>query len=414
MKKLQTLLIILALSAAVILLIACAGKNNDKPSDTQIKDEPSISEEIVEDTEVLTPVSDINSEPITDDVKVFTKEEFNYGMALSQYFYTSGCVYQYENIDFTYLNSRTDLNVRSGEYQKPIWASIAVDSIDEEFESLKFNVEDIKKLVTWLETYEPTEEEYPGYRGEYKLMAEYVRLKAGLPLNFYKKEDAIPLFDIIEGIDYSKFTDDPYYLAYIMYYIERDKDSSINDMHFQNRYYPFNVSGDGALSERFADSLENREIAGDLFIKMKGEHSRYKNMLWYFVQGAGLTREDLLACNEENIGTYKEANKLTEEQIDALLIEDETEARKALKCKYNLFSPVDTEVYNLFELKNMTKEEFKALGFETDDINNCLKAIEEVSEEEDYGFLMVAEYIRYMVDMPLKGYDLEKLGFIHF
>ena len=98
--------------------------------------------------------------------------------------------------------------------------------------------------------------------------------------------------------------------------------------------------------------------------------------MWYVTQGLNLTREDLEIYSELAL----EHNKLTDEQIDALLIEDIEEARKALRSPYTLYSEVDNNIYRVVDLEKLTEAEFKALEFSTEDVQRFAAAIAESDE----------------------------------
>jgi len=106
------------------------------------------------------------------------------------------------------------------------------------------------------------------------------------------------------------------------------------------------------------------------------EKSYYSNCMWYVTQGLNLTREDLEIYSELAL----EHNKLTDEQIDALLIEDVEEARKALRSPYTLYSEVDNNIYRVVDLEKLTEAEFKALEFSTEDVQRFTAAVAESDE----------------------------------
>lgn len=101
------------------------------------------------------------------------------------------------------------------------------------------------------------------------------------------------------------------------------------------------------------------------------EKSYYGNYMWHVTQGLDLTREDLEIYNELAL----DYNKLTDEQIDALLIEDVEEARKALRSPYTLYSEVDNNIYRIPDLAKLTDEEFDALGFTSDEVRDVVERV---------------------------------------
>lgn len=103
----------------------------------------------------------------------------------------------------------------------------------------------------------------------------------------------------------------------------------------------------------------------------KFKRSYYSNYMWHATQALDLTREDLEIYSELAL----EHNKLTDEQIDALLIEDIEEARKALRSPYTLYSEVDNNIYRVVDLEKLTEAEFKALEFSTEDVQRFAAAI---------------------------------------
>ena len=83
-----------------------------------------------------------------------------------------------------------------------------------------------------------------------------------------------------------------------------------------------------------------------------------------------------LAETEQELGL-----DITDEQIDALLIEDVEEARKALRSPYTLYSEVDNNIYRVVDLEKLTEAEFKALEFSTEDVQRFTAA---VAESDDF------------------------------
>ena len=425
MKKLQTVLIVVAIIGAIaILLVACAGKNTAEKSgsetdqtDMKLSDS-AISAEIDDTDPSVIPVSETQEETDIDPSSAFSNEELNYINAIAWYFYNGQYVHQFENIDFTYLRSRTDLGIYSPKQQKEFDDPISVAGItvisNAKFDNYEFDIDEIRGIVEWLESYIPTEAEYPNYRGEYKIMAEYIRFKAGLPLNFYSEEEMSPVLDIIGDNDYSQYTNDIYYFASLLYCIERQKEMGNGHPYDPiNQCFPSQISGidfgksdvEGCFiydrDDELHDVIQKYDTLG------KTTRSRYHNIMWYVVHELNLTREDLEVYNSllSKNGSHR---YLTDDQIDRLLIEDEIEASKALRNVHTLFSNVENEVYNLPDLLSMTKEEFATLGFASDDIERCLAFLDEY-ENEGTNYHVLAEYIRFMADVPMKGYPRDRI-----
>ncbi len=148
------------------------------------------------------------------------------------------------------------------------------------------------------------------------------------------------------------------------------------------RYFPWEISGvDAGYTDSpgcFVHDRKNEltEILNECDAMAKKcntefEKSYYSNCMWYVTQGLDLTREDLEAYSELAL----EHNKLTDEQIDALLIKDEEEARKALRSPYTLYSEVDNNIYRVVDLEKLTEAEFKALEFSTVDVRRFAAAV---------------------------------------
>lgn len=114
------------------------------------------------------------------------------------------------------------------------------------------------------------------------------------------------------------------------------------------------------------------------------EWSYYSNTMWHITQEMNLTREDLEIYNKSVFESYKayfetpvlEDMILTDEQIDALLIKDEEEARKALRSPYTLYSEVDNNIYRMYDLAKLTDEEFDALGFTSEEVRDVVELID--------------------------------------
>lgn len=107
---------------------------------------------------------------------------------------------------------------------------------------------------------------------------------------------------------------------------------------------------------------EMKEIISDLYQAMH-ESFTYHKMLWYVVQGLDLSREDIEIYSELALDPYK----LTDEQIDSLLIPDERTANRMLRSEYTLFSNSDGEIYRIEDIEKLTENEFAALEFDKSD-----------------------------------------------
>ena len=121
---------------------------------------------------------------------------------------------------------------------------------------------------------------------------------------------------------------------------------------------------------------EMNTIIYELYDMMEYDDHTYHKMLWYVVQGLELSREDIETYNDLVLEGYR----LTEDQIDALLIEDESMASNALKSSYTLYSEADNNVYRISDLEKLTEAEFKALEFSTEDVQRFTAAIAESDE----------------------------------
>lgn len=113
---------------------------------------------------------------------------------------------------------------------------------------------------------------------------------------------------------------------------------------------------------------------------IKTDNCRYQNTLWYLVKDLGLTRADIEAyesCMDES-----HVEKLTNEQIDALFIEDECEARNAMREPWTLF---DGElVYTIKDIEKMTEDEFKHHNFKAEDIERLIDFFKQYPDSFDY------------------------------
>ena len=80
-----------------------------------------------------------------------------------------------------------------------------------------------------------------------------------------------------------------------------------------------------------------------------------------------------------------EPSMLTEDQIDALFIEDEYEARDAMREDWTLFD--GQNVYRIIDIEKMTKEEFKSHSFRREDIDRLIAYFESYADSLDYSGL---------------------------
>ncbi|MBQ4054606.1 MAG: hypothetical protein IJD17_02750 [Clostridia bacterium] len=155
-----------------------------------------------------------------------------------------------------------------------------------------------------------------------------------------------------------------------------------------NKFYPLEIEGidlgytdtPGCFVYDRSEELNKILDECDAMLKKcdtEFEKSYYGNYMWHVTQGLDLTREDLEIYSKLAL----EHNKLTDEQIDALLIEDVEEARKALRSPYTLYSEVDNNIYRVVDLEKLTEAEFKALEFSTEDVQRFTAAI---AESDDF------------------------------
>ncbi len=152
-----------------------------------------------------------------------------------------------------------------------------------------------------------------------------------------------------------------------------------------NRFFPWEVSGIDAgytyntpgcfVHDRFDEVnaiLDKYDALSKTIDRRSLEYSYYCCYMWHLTQEMNLTREDLELYSELAL----EHNKLTDEQIDALLIKDEEEARKALRSPYTLYSEVDNNIYRMYDLAKLTDEEFDALGFTSEEVRDVVELID--------------------------------------
>jgi len=106
----------------------------------------------------------------------------------------------------------------------------------------------------------------------------------------------------------------------------------------------------------------------------------HKNYMWYMVKDLELSREDIELYNSMLEDGSPE--KLSEEDIDALFIEDEYEARDAMRSETTLFDGKD--VYRIIDIEKMSKEEFLSHGFQDDDVARLISFFNEYADSFDY------------------------------
>ena len=106
----------------------------------------------------------------------------------------------------------------------------------------------------------------------------------------------------------------------------------------------------------------------------------YKNFMWYVVRDLGLTREDIERYRSFFEGDHPK--EFTEEDVDALFIEDEYLARDAMRCRWTLFD--GENVYRIIDLEKMSKEEFLSHNFTEEDVGNLIEFFEEYPDSFDY------------------------------
>lgn len=153
-------------------------------------------------------------------------------------------------------------------------------------------------------------------------------------------------------------------------------------------YYPWNImnvdTGSTDVEGCFIHDRESerKKIIHDLYDLLKeypGGYGRacflYGNFMWHLAQGLNLTREDIEIYNELS------GAQLTNEQIDALLIEDEIEARKALRCEDVFFSELTGELYTIHEIIDMDEKEFATLGISDEEVERVCDYLDEYIPE---------------------------------
>lgn len=134
----------------------------------------------------------------------------------------------------------------------------------------------------------------------------------------------------------------------------------------------------------------------------------YGNILWHIVQGLDLTREDVEIYNELFTGV-----KLSDEQIDALLIEDEIKARKALRCDDVFFSELTGELYTVYEVSLMDKETFASLGIAADEVERVCKILDVYIPENEVAYDgRFQEYAKNIRDMAVLSEEENSLDVV--
>ena len=124
----------------------------------------------------------------------------------------------------------------------------------------------------------------------------------------------------------------------------------------------------------------------------------YGNTLWHLVQRLELTREDIEIYSELSHCNF------TDEQIDTLLIEDEVEARKALRREDVFFSELTGELYTVYEVRNMDQQEFDAIGISYEEIERVCEYLDEYLPEDlrhyEGCYQIYANEIRRLAGLP--------------
>lgn len=133
----------------------------------------------------------------------------------------------------------------------------------------------------------------------------------------------------------------------------------------------------------------------------------YGNTLWHLVQRLDLTREDIEIYNDLS------KSGLSAEQIDALLIEDEIKARKALRSENVLFSELTGELYTVYEVSLMDKETFTSLGIAADEVERVCKILDVYIPENEVAYDgRFQEYAKNIRDMAVLSEEENSLDVV--
>jgi len=133
----------------------------------------------------------------------------------------------------------------------------------------------------------------------------------------------------------------------------------------------------------------------------------YGNTLWHLVQRLDLTREDIEIYNDLS------KSGLSAEQIDALLIEDEIKARKALRSEDVFFSELTGELYTVYEVSLMDKETFASLGIAADEVERVCKILDVYIPENEVAYDgRFQEYAKNIRDMAVLSEEENSLDVV--
>ena len=134
----------------------------------------------------------------------------------------------------------------------------------------------------------------------------------------------------------------------------------------------------------------------------------YGNMIWHLVQRLDLTREDVEIYSELSHCNF------SDEQIDALFIEDEVEARKALRREDVFFSELTGELYTVYEIRNMDQQEFDAIGISDEEIERVCEYLDEYLPENirhyEGSYQIYANEIRRLAGLPEEDNQIDIYG----
>jgi len=146
------------------------------------------------------------------------------------------------------------------------------------------------------------------------------------------------------------------------------------------------VDFDGTFVKTRKDEVIDLINYYDLFFN--GEDScAYQNIMWYIVRDMGLTRPEVEEYN--NLIDESDYNHFTEEELDALFIEDEFAARDAMRQPWTLFD--GENIYRIVDIERMTKDEFASHNFSKEDVERLINYFEEYPDSVDFSEFENAE-----------------------
>ncbi len=461
MKKLQTLLVILTLSAAVILLVACAGKNNAEPSDTQITDDTSVSEKIEEtdpvrndpgvsydpnakedeitvtlpqETEVIGDIFPATeSRPYTPwyehyFLSVFTSystelydDERNEAVSEAWNFYDQ----EDENWVSRYRNRKwyivRDLNIPREdivEYNNKLPDNSGDKMTEEQIDMLyiKDEAEAREAMRNQYTLWSPNEAEI------YRMMDIIDMDETEFNSHGFEKEDITRLLKILDNPDEN--FEYPNYLKEVASHIREVYDENavpelewneevglryidpittkLETEPIQQYFQKEFCSVDFQTKDTFVSENEDLLKAYVKAYEKQSEFwkSRYKNVMWYIVRDLDISREEYVKYND----CLDADMKMTEEQIDMLYIKDEAEAREAMRNPHTLYSRNNKEIFRPHDIEQMTDYRGYIAYYDVDpaDIERLIGVLEDPSFTSDPDYKDDGEYAKQIAEQ-LRG-----------